>query len=379
METVFLTFIFLAALFLAYANGANDNFKGVATLYGSNTTNYKRALIWATLTTALGSLMTLYLASELIIVFKGKGLVPENIIQMQNFPLAVGIGAALTVMLATFLNLPVSTTHALIGALAGAGWIASETGIHWETLSRAYFLPLVAGPLLSLALAFTIYPLFKNLRKKLKIEQETCFCIGKKVITTAPSHAVTKEEFISNSPESITFPEAVIANQAYCRSSYSGQVAGVSARSLLDGLHYLSSGLVCFSRGLNDTPKIVALLLIGSRFDLNLSILIVGIAMVTGGLIHSKRIAVTMGRKVTEMNPGQAFTANLVTGIMVFGATRIGVPVSTTHVSCGSIFGIGAANKKINLKILSHILLAWVTTLPIGFILGLTLMTVMGY
>ena len=137
METVFLAFIFLAALFLAYANGANDNFKGVATLYGSNTTNYKRALIWATLTTALGSLMTLYLASELIIVFKGKGLVPENIIQMQNFPLAVGIGAALTVMLATFLNLPVSTTHALIGALAGAGWIASETGRGWPREERA--------------------------------------------------------------------------------------------------------------------------------------------------------------------------------------------------------------------------------------------------
>lgn len=378
METIVLTFIFLATLFLAYANGSNDNFKGVATLYGSSTTDYKSALAWATLTTALGSVMTLYLAGELIIVFKGKGLVPENIIQMQNFPLAVGMGAALTVMLATFLNLPVSTTHSLIGALAGAGWIASETGIHWATLSRAYFLPMVVGPLLSLALTFVVYPLFKKLRKKFNIEQETCFCVGEKVITTAPGHAVTEEEFRSNSPESIMLPGAVIASQVYCRSSYSGQVAGVSARSLLDGLHYVSSGLVCFSRGLNDTPKIVALLLIGSRFDLNLSILTVGIAMAIGGLIHSRRIAVTMGRKVTKMNPGQAFTANLVTGIMVLGASRIGVPVSTTHVSCGSIFGIGAANKKINLKILSHILLAWVTTLPLGFIFGLVFMAVLG-
>ena len=100
--------------------------------------------------------------------------------------------------------------------------------------------------------------------------------------------------------------------------------------------------------------------------------------MAMGGLIHSRRIAVTMGRKVTKMNPGQAFTANLVTGIMVLGASRIGVPVSTTHVSCGSIFGIGAANKKINLKILSHILLAWVTTLPLGFIFGLVFMAVLG-
>ena len=61
--------ILLATLFLAYANGANDNFKGVATLYGSGTTNYKKSLIYATMTTALGSMMALYLASELIIVF----------------------------------------------------------------------------------------------------------------------------------------------------------------------------------------------------------------------------------------------------------------------------------------------------------------------
>ena len=366
-------FIFLATLFLAYANGANDNFKGVATLYGSGTTNYKTSLLYATITTALGSLMALYLASELIIVFKGKGLVPDDVIKMQNFPLAVGTGAALTVMSATFFNLPVSTTHALIGALAGAGWVSSETGIHWDVLSKAYFLPLVAGPILSLVLTLIIYPLFKEIRKKLNIDQETCFCIGEKVVATAQGHGITKKQFENKYHSSLVLPEAVVASQVYCRSSYSGKFAGISARNVLDGLHYLSSGLVCFSRGLNDTPKIVALLIIGSRYDLNISIIVVSIAMAIGGLVHSKRIAVTMGEKVTQMNPGQAFTANLVTGLMVLLASRLGVPVSTTHVSCGSIFGIGISNKNIDLKVLSHIILAWVTTLPLGFMFGLIL------
>ena len=172
-------------------------------------------------------------------------------------------------------------------------------------------------------------------------------------------------------------PEAAVASQAFCRSSYSGKFAGISARNVLDGLHYLSSGLVCFSRGLNDTPKIVALLIIGSRFDLNISIIVVSIAMAIGGLVHSKRIAVTMGKKVTQMNPGQAFTANLVTGLMVLVASRLGVPVSTTHVSCGSIFGIGISKKNIDLKVLSHIILAWITTLPLGFIFGLILILIL--
>ena len=372
---IFTIFIFLATLFLAYANGANDNFKGVATLYGSGTTNYKKSLIYATITTSLGSLMALYLASELIIVFKGKGLVPDNVIQMQSFPLAVGIGAALTVMSSTFFNLPVSTTHALIGALAGAGWVSSETGIYWNVLSKAYFLPLIAGPILSLLLAFIIYPLFKRIREKLNIDQETCFCVGEKVVATAQGHGITKEQFENNYQTSLVLPEATVASQAYCQSSYSGKFAGISAKNILDGLHYLSSGLVCFSRGLNDTPKIAALLLIGSRFDLNISILVVSIAMAVGGLIHSKRIAVTMGEKVTAMNPGQAFTANLITGVMVLVASRFGLPVSTTHVSCGSIFGIGISKRNIDLKVLSHIIFAWVTTLPMGFMFGLIIIS----
>jgi inorganic phosphate transporter, PiT family len=377
METI-VFFIFFTTLFLAYANGANDNFKGVATLYGSKTLDYKKALVWTTLTTALGCGLAMFLAGELIIVFKGKDLVPDEVIIMQNFPLAVGAGAAIIIVLATFLNLPVSTTHALTGALAGAGWIATEVGIKWGKLSNAYFFPLVAGPILSIVLTYIIYLLFRRLRADLNIQQETCLCIGEKVIATAQSHTITKKDFINNFSRSIELPKTLVASNAYCRSSYSGHLAGISARQFLDVLHYLSSGLVCFSRGLNDTPKIVALLLIGSRFDLNFSILAVGIAMITGGLVHSKRIAVTMSKKLTEMNPGQAFTANFITGIIVFGASKFGMPVSTTHVSCGSIFAIGSANKKINLQVLFQILLAWVTTLPLSFILGSVLMKVLG-
>jgi len=72
--------VVIAALCVAYANGANDNFKGVATLFGSNTTNYRRALIWATATTLLGSLTALVLAGTLIKAFSGKGLIDNAIV-----------------------------------------------------------------------------------------------------------------------------------------------------------------------------------------------------------------------------------------------------------------------------------------------------------
>lgn len=356
---------------MAYANGANDNFKGVATLFGSKTATYKVALRWATIATVLGSFTALFLAKELIIVFKGKGLVPESVMALSEFPLAVGLAAASTVMLATKFGLPVSTTHALIGALAGAGWMASPEGINYSKLLEKFFLPLIGGPLLSVVLAIIIYPVFKYFRKKLRVSSKTRIYVGNRLVATAPSSVTTISQFtqMTNS-----LPEAFVADEAYCRSSYSGQVFGVSLAKILDFFHFLSGGMVCFARGLNDTPKIAALLLLGSRFSLEASIFGVGIAMMIGGILHSKKIAETMGNKVTEMNPGQAFTANLVTSIMVFGASKVGVPVSTTHVSCGSIFGIGAVTKKANTKTIAQILAAWFTTLPLGAVLGVGLM-----
>ena len=80
----------LCVLFLAYANGANDNFKGVATLFGSGTTNYKGALGWATLTTLMGSMTALILAKGLMVTFSGKGLVVDSIVQLESLAALLG-------------------------------------------------------------------------------------------------------------------------------------------------------------------------------------------------------------------------------------------------------------------------------------------------
>jgi len=88
--------------------------------------------------------------------------------------------------------------------------------------------------------------------------------------------------------------------------------------------------------------------------------------MAAGGLINAKKVANTISKKITPMNHGQGFTANLVTGFLVIVASRFGVPVSTTHVSVGSIFGIGTVTRQANTKVVSEIVLSWVLTLPIA-------------
>src|SRR6187431_304248 len=100
-DTRFMTLLlFFAVCFLAYSNGANDNFKGVASLFGSRTCSYQTAISWATITTGAGSIAAIFLAQSLLKRFSGKGLVPDPLTTQPEFLLAVVLGAGATVILA---------------------------------------------------------------------------------------------------------------------------------------------------------------------------------------------------------------------------------------------------------------------------------------
>lgn len=149
---------------------------------------------------------------------------------------------------------------------------------------------------------------------------------------------------------------------------YLGSSLGITNQKLLDGLHFLSSGVVSFARGLNDTPKIVGLLLVINSLDIRYGMIAVAVAMALGGLLNAKKVGKLISEKITPMNSGQGFTANLITGLLVTTASVHGMPVSTTHVSIGSIFGIGTITKKANFGVIKKILVSWVLTLPIAAI-----------
>ncbi len=147
-------------------------------------------------------------------------------------------------------------------------------------------------------------------------------------------------------------------------------MVGVSTQQVMDGAHFLSAGVVCFARALNDTPKIVAVLLILKTLNVSWGFLAVGAMMTLGGLIQSRKIAETMSKKITAMNHGQGFASNLCTGILVIAASWFGLPVSTTHVAVGSLFGIGLTTGKANPKVMMGIVLSWIITLPCAALLG---------
>jgi PiT family inorganic phosphate transporter len=329
--------LFAAAVFLAYSNGANDNFKGVASLFGSRTANYRTAIWWATLTTLAGSVSSVFLAQALLKTFSGRGLAPDRIVGSEHFLLAVAIGAGFTVIAATFLGFPISTTHALTGAIIGAGLVAAGRDVSFGALGRSFVLPLVLSPALAVVLAAVVYLSMRWVRVRTGISKEWCICVGE-----------TQQLVPIPQPVSIMAAQAAapvlavsMGDQPQCSERHAGRFIGFEAQQIADAIHFLSAGFISFARGLNDTPKIAAILLAVNALHIRAGFITLALAMAAGGLLNASKVAQTMSLRITAMNHGQGLAANIATGILVMLASVYGLPVSTTHVSVGALTGIG--------------------------------------
>lgn len=300
-----LALLFLATCIVAYANGANANFKGVASLYGSGTAGFRVVSWWGTGATLAGALTAVSIGEAMLKKFSGRGLVPEALVQSPQFLLAVALGAAVANLLATRLGFPVSTTHMLVGALVGAGLAGGDGAVNLGALGKNFVQPLLFSPVLAIGVGMTVHLSLKAAR-----------------------------------------------------------LLPPGRTPALDTLHFLSGGAASFARGLNDAPKIAALLLVAHALEIRWSLVAVALVMTAGGLLSARRVAETLAKKITGMNPGEGFAANVATAVLVTTASWHGLPVSTTHVSVGALLGIGIATRQARWKSVSQIVAAWVFTLP---------------
>lgn len=358
MATLAVLALIALPLLLAYANGANDISKGIATLVGSGVSNLRAAVLWGTLWTVAGGLVATVASQGLVEAFSGKGFLASPI-EDRGFLAAVAIGAIAWVLFASRTGLPVSTTHAITGALAGAGIVAQGAGVlHWSFLAKKAALPLALSPLLSVSLLYVTYPV---LRRALARVDRYCLCLERRV--PAQPGGVLAMSAVADTP--------VFGMAADCDSS--PLVAG--RIGIADGLHWFSSALTSFARGLNDTPKIVAVG-IGATAIFGASAAplyaFVALAIGAGSVIAGFRVTETLAKKVTAMSPAEGFSANLVTTLLVGAASWYALPVSTTHVSSGAIIGVGLHKGvgSVNWKTVGTMLLAWIVTLPTAALVG---------
>lgn len=335
--------VVILALLLSYSNGANDVSRGIATIVGAGV-DKKRALIWGSIWTGVGSMLSFLVATAMLKTFT-KGWINESIVVDNYFAIAVALGAVVWIMIASRVGLPVSTTHSLTGAIIGSGAIAYGTSnIKWGLLLTKIGLPLIASPFIVLAVTFVLYKIL--------------FFLLTSNRQAATEVAATAEAVAGSAPAEKHAPTRL----------------GLDIRKI----HWISSALTSAARGLNDTPKIAAIAafaFLSGISDTNWMILgfCFALAMTVGSYFGGKKVTETMGFGVTDLkNEADGTIANIITAAFVMFGAKLGIPLSTTHVSNGAIAAVGLRRGMggVDWHTLRNFILAWVTTLPITAIIA---------
>ncbi len=333
-------------LALAWANGANDVAKGVATLNGSGIAAARRAIYWGSGASVLGGLAALAWGGALVSLFS-KGFLAGNPDLSWTFSFGAIGGAAGWVLLATRLYLPVSTTHGLIGGVIGAALATwGLEAVKFAAVGNKALIPLLASPLAAILLCGALLLATRLIDRYLPAWSPGCCepaAYGKDPFACAPDTRTTH-----------------------------------LVRRVWTGLHWLSSGLVSFARGLNDVPKIAALALPaviavaptsgGAALVTTSALLLVTAAMGAGSVWGGFRLLPVLASGVSQLDVRTGLAANLGTSMLVLAASPLGVPVSTTHVATGSLMGVrfGEGKRPKAGDALKAILFGWVVTLPVA-------------
>lgn len=315
---VMLIAVVLVALFFDFTNGFHDTANAVATSIATGAVSPKLAVLGAAIFNFLGAFVSLEVAATV-----AKGIVSPDVITLDVI-LAGLIGAIIWNLISWRFGLPTSSSHALIGGIAGSAVMAVGFGvIKWEGITDKVLIPSLAAPILGILGASAL--------------MLTIFWLIRKKVTRNVSHIFRR-------------------------------------------LQLVSASFVAFTHGTNDAQKtmgIIALALLASNptdeFHVPFWVILSSATvMALGTYVGGWRIIHTLGHKVAKLEPPQGFAAETTTATILGFTAHFGFPVSTTHTISGSIMGAGAANgiSAIRWPVVKHILIAWAITIPCAAAVG---------
>jgi PiT family inorganic phosphate transporter len=305
--------LIVVALFFDFLNGLHDAANSIATIVSTRVLRPQYAVFWAAFFNFIAFLFFgLHVANTL-----GTGIIDANTVTPAVVFSAL-VGAIVWNIVTWVAGIPSSSSHALIGGLVGAGVARAGTGaIVWGGLSKtvaAIVLSPAAGFFLALLLILAVSWIFVR---------QTPFAVDR------------------------TFRVA----QFFSASLYSLGHGGNDAQKTMGII-----AVLLYSQGMLGDTFYVPLWVVLSCQS----------ALALGTLFGGWRIVHTMGSKITRLNPMQGFCAETGGALTLFGATWLGIPVSTTHTITGAIIGVGAARRvsAVRWGIAGNIVVAWVVTLP---------------
>lgn len=309
--------VVLLALAFDFTNGFHDAANAIATVVATKALTMRQALVMAAILNIIGAFFATAVAKTI-----ESGIISDvgDPINAQLIVLSALSGAILWNIITWYVGMPSSSSHAIVGGLIGAGVAFHGRGeVVWTNIWEKVVIPMVLSPVFGLLIASflmsLIYIVFQGIKKERR-------------------------------------------------------------DPMFRKMQIFAGGLMAFSHGSNDAQKtmgVITLALVGAKLLDDPTgaipwwvILLCALAMGLGTLAGGKRIIETAGHKITKLENESGFAANIGASITILACSRLGLPVSTTHVVAGSITGAGLiANKgKINWATWRHMGTAWILTLP---------------
>lgn len=393
---VLLTLATVVGLYMAWNIGANDVANAVGTSVGSGALTLRQAILVAAVFEFGGAL----LAGGSVTKTIAKGIVDIDALGNDVLTVATGmtcclLAAALWLNLASRSGWPVSTTHSIVGAVVGFGIVAAGIdAIDWVTMAK-----IVASWFVSPALGGLIaFVLFRALRRHvLNAEQPLLQMRVWGPIMVFPILAVLSLALLFKglAPLELDLPLDVAGLWATGFGTLGAIVAVPVFRRLTlhaEGLHVrdslkktervfvvlqiMTACFVAFAHGSNDVANAVGPMAavfgavregVSAEVQVPLNVLLIGaVGIVIGLATYGYEVMATVGREITDLTPSRGFTAEFAAAFTILLASKLGLPVSTTHTLVGSVIGIGFARSMgaINKEVVKGIVASWFITVP---------------
>jgi inorganic phosphate transporter, PiT family len=385
----------VCAFYLAWNLGANDVANSMGTSVGSKALSLSQAIGIAAIFELAGALLFSHAVSANLVT---------GVIDLERFAdrpqlfvsamLAVLLAAGIWMNLATWLGLPVSSSHATIGALAGVGIVAIDwQAIHWDKIG---FISLswVLTPLVSGLIATLVYRGIRSafLTEQTNLIQEWIPWLSIGLILVFG--AIVLPSVVDRLQLNLIHHH--LSDRALMLGIGGLMVAGLnlwllrqplatrSIEQILGQFQIISACFVAFAHGSNDVGNAIAPLAAIVQIETTGKLPIAGLALpfwvlgvgglgiVAGLAVWGRKVMSTIGEGIIPLQPSGGFSAEIATAITILLASRFGLSLSTSHALVGAVVGVGLAQPglKIQTSILKSIALSWIATIPLAAIVA---------
>lgn len=402
-DLLLFSLVILAGFYMAWNIGANDVANAMGTSVGSGALTLRQAILIAAVLEFAGAFFFGSHVSETM----QSGLIDADLFADAPTKLVYGMLASLLaagvwLQIASYNGWPVSTTHTIVGAIVGFGLIVGGwQAVHWENVSFvvvSWILSPLSGALLG-------YLIFNFLRTKIFYAPDPVAAAKRLTpplvfFVIATLSLVMLYKGLQNLHISFNFLQALgislgIGSIGYAVSYFfvrrmpvmhtasteHNQLAFVE--NIFGHLQIMSACLMAFAHGANDVanaigPLSAAIMILQTGAVYSESIVptwalaLGGIGIVIGLATWGWRVIMTIGKKITELTPTRGFSAEFGAALTVLIASRIGMPISTTHTLVGAVIGVGLARGlgALDMSTTRDIVISWCITVPAGAVIS---------